>query len=146
MYIFKQPHIGGEVNLHIDHTFLWTDPQSVIGLWFALEDATLDNGCLWAVPGGHRAAPRARFRRDGRGGTVMEQLNPAPYSTHGEIPLEVAKGTLVVLHGLLPHRSGPNTSSLSRHAYSVHIIDAAAGYPADNWLQRSNAHPLRGFS
>src|SRR5262245_25108286 len=63
MYIFKQPRIGGEVTAHQDHTFLWTDPPSVTGLWFALEDATLDNGCLWARPGGHSEPPRKRFHR-----------------------------------------------------------------------------------
>ena len=46
MHIFKQPRIGGEVTCHQDATFLPTDPQSVMGLWVALEDATLDNGCL----------------------------------------------------------------------------------------------------
>lgn len=51
MYIFKQPHIGGEVTAHQDATFLWTDPVTVVGLWFALEDATLDNGCLQRGPG-----------------------------------------------------------------------------------------------
>jgi phytanoyl-CoA hydroxylase len=52
------------------------------------------------------------------------------------VPLEVPAGTLVVLHGLLPHRSDTNRSPRSRHAYSVHVIEAAAHYPADNWLQR----------
>ena len=54
MYIFKQPRIGGEVICHQDATFLHTEPQSVLGLWFALEDATLENGCLHAAPGGHK--------------------------------------------------------------------------------------------
>ena len=53
MYIFKQPRIGGEVRLHCDATFLYTEPVSVCGFWFAVEDATLENGCLWALPGGH---------------------------------------------------------------------------------------------
>ena len=44
MYIFKQPKIGGEVVPHQDSTFLYTDPPSVIGIWLALEDATLTNG------------------------------------------------------------------------------------------------------
>jgi len=44
MYIFKQPGIGGEVACHQDSTFLYTDPLSVTGFWFALEDATIDNG------------------------------------------------------------------------------------------------------
>ena len=146
MYIFKQPHIGGEVTLHTDHTFLWTDPPSVVGFWFALEDATVENGCMWAVPGAHREPPRKRFRLDGRGGTTFDVLDPDEYPTDGEVPIEAAKGTLVLLHGLLPHRSGPNRSSKSRHAYTLHAIDGTATYAADNWLQRGPDLPLRGFA
>lgn len=62
MYIFKQPHIGGEVLPHQDATFLYTDPVSVVVLWVALEDADRTNGCLFALPGGHRAGLKARFR------------------------------------------------------------------------------------
>jgi phytanoyl-CoA hydroxylase len=146
MYIFKQPHIGGEVTLHTDHTFLWTDPPSVVGFWFALEDATVENGCMWAVPGGHLQPPRKRFRLDGRGGTTFDVLDQDEYPTDGEVPIEAAKGTLVVLHGLLPHRSGPNRSSKSRHAYTLHAIDGTATYAPDNWLQRGPDLPLRGFA
>ena len=145
MYIFKQPHIGGEVHPHIDHTFLWTEPQSVIGFWFALEDATLENGCMWTVPGSHRLPIRSRFRRDGRGGTTMDIYDPAPYPRDGEVPLEASAGTMIVLHGSLPHRSGPNRSDKSRHAYTLHVIDGAATYPDDNWLQRDPSMPLRGL-
>ena len=53
MYIFKQPKIGGEVACHQDSTFLYDEPVSIAGLWLALEDATIENGCLWAIPGGH---------------------------------------------------------------------------------------------
>jgi phytanoyl-CoA hydroxylase len=60
------------------------------------------------------------------------------------VPLEAPRGTLVVLDGLLPHRSGPNRSDLPRHAYTLHAIDPRASYPADNWLQRPDL-PLRGF-
>lgn len=52
MYIFKQPSIGGEVVPHQDSSFIHTEPLSCVGLWWALEDATRDNGCLWAQPGG----------------------------------------------------------------------------------------------
>jgi phytanoyl-CoA hydroxylase len=145
MVIFKQPHIGGEVHLHTDHTFLWTEPQSVTGFWFALEDATIENGCLRVVPGGHRAAPRQRFRRTAEGGTAMEVLDPTPIPTTGEVPVEVEAGTLVVLHGMLPHRSGPNHSARSRHAYTLHAIERSARYPDDNWLHRGAQLAPRGF-
>jgi len=146
MYIFKQPLIGGEVTAHQDHTFLWTDPPSVMGLWFALEDATVDNGCLWARPGGHAEPPRKRFHRVPGGGTAFEVLDDRALPLDGMVPLEAPKGTCIVLHGLLPHQSGANRSARSRQAYSLHVIEAHASYRADNWLQRGPALPLRGFA
>jgi phytanoyl-CoA hydroxylase len=144
MYIFKQPRIGGEVICHQDAAFLHTEPLSVMGLWFALEDATVENGCLHAAPGGHKGPLRSRFLRRGmRTETVV--LDPTPLPSTGLMPLEVEEGTLVVLHGLLPHWSAPNRSQRSRHAFTLHVIDGAARYSADNWLQRAPDMPLRGF-
>lgn len=146
MYIFKQPTIGGEVSCHCDHTFLWTEPQTVIGYWFAIEDATIENGCLWVAPGHHRAPARSRLRRTGTGtATTMEVLDDSPWPTDDLVPVEAPKGTMIVLHGTLPHWSAPNTSTRSRHAYTLHLIDGTAHYPADNWLQRRPSMPLRGF-
>ena len=145
MYIFKQPHIGGEVNSHQDSTFLYTEPLTCLGFWFALEDATLENGCLWALPGGHRLGLKKRFVRAPGGGTAFQVLDSTPLPEQGFVPLEVKKGTLVVLDGLLPHKSGANTSPRSRHAYSLHLIDGTAHYPEDNWLHRSAELPPRGF-
>ncbi|NDF88016.1 MAG: phytanoyl-CoA dioxygenase family protein, partial [Actinobacteria bacterium] len=136
MYIFKQPRIGGEVTCHVDHTYLWTEPQSVIGFWFAIDDATTENGCLWALPGGHRIPVKTRNRlTPDRKSTYNEIFDATPYPTEGLVPLEAARGTLVLLNGTLPHRSGPNTSDKPRHAYTIHAIDATANYPSDNWLQ-----------
>jgi len=149
MYLCKAALSGGEVGSHQDATFLWTDPVTVTGLWVALEDATVDNGCLWALPGGHRVVPLAeRFRRLGgdADGTEFEQLvADVEVPADGWFPLEATAGTVVVLHGLLPHRSSPNTSPRSRAAYSLHLVEAEATYPADNWLQRPDAMPARGF-
>ena len=145
MYIFKQPWIGGEVTAHQDHTFLWTDPPSVTGLWFALEDATIANGCLWARPGRHAEPPRKRFHRAPGGGTAFEILDDRELPLDGMVALEAPRGTCIVLHGLLPHRSGANRSPRSRQAYSLHVIDARARYRADNWLQRGPDLPLTGF-
>jgi len=146
MYIFKQPHIGGEVSCHQDATFLYTDPITVTGFWFAIEDATLDNGCLWAAPGGHRTSLRTLFKRAGApaSGTKFDVLDSTalPRPPDDLVPLEVPAGTMVVLHGLLPHWSDVNRSPRSRHAYSLHCIDAAADYPSSNWLQRPPDRPL----
>jgi len=145
MYIFKQPRIGGEVTCHTDHTYLWTEPRSVVGFWFAIDDATTENGCLWALPGGHRVPVKSRSRLDEGGtATVMDVFDPAPYPTEGLVPLEAARGTLVLLDGALPHLSGPNRSDKPRHAYTLHAIEGTARYLPDNWLRRPTL-PLRGF-
>jgi phytanoyl-CoA hydroxylase len=146
MYIFKQPTIGGEVTCHQDATFLYLEPLRLVGLWFALEDATIENGCLWAIPGGHKMGLKSRFVRARGGGTRFEILAAATWPEEKLTPLEVEKGTLIVLHGLLPHLSRENRSLRSRHAYTLHVIDASADYSKDNWLQRSPDMPLlRGF-
>ena len=140
MYIFKHARIGGVVDVHQDATFLYTEPASCVGFWFALEDATVENGCLWAKPGGHRTSLRAWFRRKAEGGgTEFETFDPTPLETEGAIPLEVKKGACIVLDGLLPHYSLPNTSGKSRHAYAIHTIDGNALYPPENWLRRDFA-------
>lgn len=150
MYIFKQPNIGGEVTCHQDATFLYTEPMTVTGFWFALEDATLENGCLWAIPGGHKLGLKKRFSRtnaatEAGGGTKMEALDDSPWPEDLLTPLEVKAWTLVVLHGLLPHMSYANRSPKSRHAYTLHVVDGTAEYPATNWLRRSEEMPPCGF-
>jgi phytanoyl-CoA hydroxylase len=145
MYIFKQPRIGGEVTCHQDATFLFTEPMSTVGLWFALEDATIENGCLWAIPGGHKLGLKSLFLRAAEGGTRFETFDDSAWPEEKVQPLEVEKGSLMILHPLLPHLSRENRSEKSRQAYTLHVIDAASNYPAENWLQRSPEMPLRGF-
>jgi phytanoyl-CoA hydroxylase len=150
MFIFKQPGIGGEVRWHQDASFFESDPITVTTFWFALEDATMHNGCLWTEPGGHRGPRgvlRERFVREGRK-AWMEQVDATPWPAADSaqaIPLEVEAGSLVVFHGLLPHYSAANRSERSRHAYTLHVTDAASAYSPRNWLQRGAALPVRGF-
>jgi len=145
MYIFKQPRIGGEVTCHQDATFLYTEPLNLVGLWFALEDATIENGCLWAIAGGHQLGLKSRFVQAEGGGMRFEVIDDTAWPEDNLQPLEVKKGTLIVLHPLLPHLSRENRSSKSRHAYTLHVIDGSTRYPKENWLQRAPDMPARGF-
>lgn len=139
MYIFKHARIGGVVDVHQDSTFLYTEPGSCVGFWFALEDATVDNGCLWAQVGGHQTSLRSRFQRKAAGGTEFKKFDDAPFEVENATPLEVKKGACIVLDGLLPHYSLPNTGGQSRQAYSIHTIDGKAHYPQENWLRRDKS-------
>ncbi len=144
MYFFKPPRIGGEVVCHQDSTYIYTEPESCVGFWFALEDATIDNGCMYFVPGGHKGPLRRRNFRQPDGTLVTETIDDTPFPKNC-LPAEAEAGTLVIFDGRAPHRSSPNRSDKSRHAYTLHVIDRRCHYPAENWLQRDGKLPLRGF-
>ncbi|XWW95852.1 hypothetical protein V2A60_003820 [Cordyceps javanica] len=172
MVICKQPEIGGAVPPHQDSTFLYTSRPSAVGFWYALEDATLDNGCLSFLPGSHRWAPVAKrlVRRAGGGGgaggggtEMVDNDGPrfpdddnesaaaaaaaAPTAQDDEeelyVPGEVRAGDLVLIHGNLLHKSERNTSPKGRIIYTFHIIEAhGTEYDERNWLQP----PKQGFT
>ncbi|KAF6163556.1 hypothetical protein GIB67_002561 [Kingdonia uniflora] len=134
MYIFKQPGIGGEVVPHQDNSFLYTEPSSCTGLWLALEDATVVNGCLWVIPGSHKNGLVRRFIRDDEG---VHFDRPSPVYDHKDfVSVEVKAGSLLVIHGDLIHQSCSfeNHSSKSRHALSLHAVDTdGCIWAPDNW-------------
>ena len=145
MYLFKPPRIGAEVVCHQDSTYIYTEPESCIGFWFALEDATIDNGCVYFIPGGHRGPLRQRNHRLDDGTSRTDVLSDEPFAEDRKLAAEVKAGSLVIFDGRAPHMSGENRSNKSRHAYSLHVIDRRCHYPSDNWLQRGPQLPLRGF-
>jgi phytanoyl-CoA hydroxylase len=151
MYICKQPEIGGAVRPHQDATFLYAEPEkdACVGLWVALEDATEENGCLHAVRGSHTWGVRRRFERDPSGrGTRFVPPEPDTWDLSDGVALPVRAGDLVMIHGAVVHWSEPNTSQRSRHAYTVHVLDAGEegfNFPARNWIRRSDGNPFYGF-
>ena len=76
----------------------------------------------------------------------MVTHDDTPWPDADFVPLEVAKGTLILLDGMLPHGSAANRSAQSRHAYALHVIDGTCRYLAENWLQRGPEMPLCGFT
>uniref|UniRef100_A0AAV1TMJ7 Phytanoyl-CoA dioxygenase n=1 Tax=Peronospora matthiolae TaxID=2874970 RepID=A0AAV1TMJ7_9STRA len=153
MYIFKQPSIGGEVKPHQDGSFLYTTPQSVVGFWWALEDCTPENGCLYGVPGSHLAVPvRQKLRRttkeqqEANGGRLLENVPETvePFDLSKSQPLRTNKGDLVLLHSAFVHYSNANRSLQSRHAYSIHVVEShKVDYGRDNWLQPTDNVPFK---
>ena len=128
MYIFKQPRIGGEVVCHTDHTYLWTEPQSVVGFWFAIDDATTENGCMWALPGGHRLPVKARSKLNAaRTATELEVFDREPYPAEGLVPLEArARHAHPAATARCRTARARTCSDKPRHAYTLHAIDGTA--------------------
>jgi len=139
MYIFKQPHIGGEVRWHQDASYLITDPPAVTGIWVAIEDAHRDNGCLWVQPGGQLSPLREIYQVDrSTGEGMLSELDPTPWPRNDEaIAVEVPVGSVVIFHDHMPHYSSHNLSDRSRHAFTLHVAEKTAKWSDKNWLQRS---------
>ena len=147
MLICKQPEIGGRVPPHQDSVFLYTDPPSAVGFWYALEDCTAENGCLSFAAGSHKRAPvRDRFVRNAAGtGTTFAANEGRQWPRGLEEDTEVKKevyelgevkaGTLVLIHGNLLHKSEKNTSAKGRMIYTFHVIEGENEYDGRNWLQ-----------
>ncbi|KAM9326563.1 phytanoyl-CoA dioxygenase domain-containing protein 1 [Gastrophryne carolinensis] len=146
MYIFKQPNIGGEVTPHQDATFLHTEPLGrIIGFWIAIEEATEQNGCLWFIPGSHKAGISRQMVRTPPGSipcTTFIGEEPG-YSDDRFVPAPVPKGSLVLIHGEVVHKSELNSSSKSRHAYSFHVMESEnTTWSPENWLQPTPELPF----
>ncbi|KAK7522173.1 phytanoyl-CoA dioxygenase [Phyllosticta citriasiana] len=166
MVICKQPEIGGRVPPHQDSPFLYTNPPSAVGFWYALEDCTVNNGCLSFAKGTHKTSPvKQRFVRMVEGGTGFvdnhdgAQFPPdiqalregggvdsrATTDIQSEVEYtlgEVKAGTLVLIHGNVLHKSEKNLSGKSRFIYTFHVIEGQNEYDERNWLQP----PQQGFS
>nr|KAJ3418541.1 hypothetical protein HK105_008185 [Polyrhizophydium stewartii] len=147
--LLPQPKIGGTVPPHQDSTFLYTNPPSAVGFWFALEDCTLDNGCMWFLPGSHKTIPvwqRMVRKPTGSGTTFIHLQDPVPDPPESEyVCAPVSVGSLVLIHGAVYHKSGHNYSDKSRWIYTFHCIegeDAGHTYDERNWLQPTKEMPL----
>lgn len=139
MYIYKNPGVGSAVVPHQDAMFLHVDPMTLVGFWIALDDATVENGCLYFIKGSHCSGVHRRFIRnpDKNSDELVIYTSPPPsYPTSNFMAVPVKKGTCVVIHGQVVHKSDKNASSLPRHAYTFHVYDSQKSvYSPENWLQ-----------
>jgi phytanoyl-CoA hydroxylase len=116
---------------HQDEYFIPTRDRSLTAIWIALDDATVSNGCLWVLPGSHRAGViyPGRVIDDDRFDCTTEAFR-FPYKDEDSIPVEVAAGSAIIFNGYLLHRSLPNTAPGSlRRAIANHYMSAQSLLP-----------------
>jgi phytanoyl-CoA hydroxylase len=123
MFFVKPPGFQGQA-WHQDEIYIPTRDRSLIGAWIALDDATIENGCLYILPGSHRSGYLYPMRAHDN----PDEFDFAPES-HGfdestEVPVEVKAGSLVFFHGHLLHRSRKNRSNIFRRVLVSHYMNA----------------------
>jgi phytanoyl-CoA hydroxylase len=135
MLFLKPPGLPGQA-WHQDERFIPTRDRSLIGAWMALDDATIENGCLWVIPGSHRAGMLYPFRDHGRPDEFDPTDEAYDFDDADAIPVEVNTGDVVLFNGYLLHRSMKNRSTGTRRALVNHYMSAASLLP---WMLSKEA-------
>src|SRR5262249_26428137 len=123
-FIFKNPGAWGQPWHQDSFYFPFDPPRPIVGLWLAVTEATLDNGCLHVLPG-TQAEPVHEHIPDRRPGANYGYQEIVDRDTSGSEPVLMDAGDLLVFDSHLMHRSHDNTSDGPRAAMVFHL--AAAG-------------------
>lgn len=123
MLFVKPPGLPGQA-WHQDERYIPTRDRSLVGAWIALDDATLENGCLWVLPGSHRNGYIWPTRDHGDYYEYDESDQAYGFDESGAAPVEVAAGSVVFFNGYLLHKSHRNRSGGYRRALVNHYCNA----------------------
>ena len=140
MLFIKPPGYQGQ-SWHQDENYIPTRDRSLIGAWIAIDDAHVENGCMWVIPGSQRPGYLYPTRRHG---------NPDEFDTHDEmatgfdespqVPVEVKAGSVVFFNGYLLHQSLRNrTEDSYRRVLVNHYLSSESLLP---WLKTADEQPV----
>ncbi|GIX07942.1 MAG: hypothetical protein KatS3mg115_2345 [Candidatus Poribacteria bacterium] len=137
MLFVKPPGFQGQA-WHQDEVYIPTRDRSLTGAWIALDDATVENGCLWVIPGSHRLGylyPQRDHNNPDEFDFAQESYG---FDESEEVPVEVQRGSVVFFNGYLLHRSRKNRSRIYRRALVNHYCNAWSLLP---WSIREGERP-----
>lgn len=138
MFFVKPPGFPGQA-WHQDEIYIPTRDRSLIGAWAAVDDATVENGCLWVLPGTHRPGILYPQKPHGKPGEFDASEESVGFDDRDEIPVEIPSGSVVFFNGYLLHRSRVNRSKGYRRAIVNHYMSAASLLP---WGQDAQGVPV----
>ncbi len=122
MALLKPPHVGREKPWHQDHAYFnFPIETRVVGVWIALDDATVDNGCMRVLAGRHREGPVVHFKR-----RDWQICDTEVAGKSGVVAVPLKPGGLLFFDGLLPHGTPHNNSPKRRRALQFHYHNQSA--------------------
>tara|TARA_Y100000758_G_scaffold80870_1_gene54737 strand:+ start:472 stop:1233 length:762 start_codon:yes stop_codon:yes gene_type:complete len=144
--LFMKPPGGMEKTYHQDSPYFPIEPMDLVSSWVALDDVTLDNGCLWVVPGSHLNGPKEHSEKWMVGDREDMHVPDKEIDREKECPILLKSGDASFHHSLLLHRSGPNESRFRRRGLATHFMSARSRWTGnlsekpDYVLLRGKAH------
>lgn len=110
--VIKPPEKGLSFGWHQDSGYKVTRPLEYITCWTAISDTTLENGCIWVIPGSHKLGLIEHVRD-----TQSAETRPRQIDESNAIPVPMKAGQIAIFSSLTLHKSGPNTSTTTRKGY-----------------------------
>ena len=142
---FMKPPGGIEKTYHQDSPYFSIEPMALVTCWIALDDTTIENGCLWVIPGSHQAGALPHSERWLVGGREDMRIPDSMIDRAREVPITMSASSCSFHHSLLLHSSRPNTTSHSRRGLAYHYMTAES-----RWTDPDREQPeyplLRGRS
>jgi len=136
MLFVKPPGFQGQA-WHQDEIYIPTRDRSLCGGWIAIDDATVENGCLYVIPGSHRTGYLYPQRPHGNPDEFDSAMESYGFDESAEVPVEVAAGSVVFFNGYLLHRSRKNRSTGYRRVLVNHYMNAYSLLP---WHLEAGEH------
>lgn len=124
--LLKPPQVGSQKGMHQDSPYWPIAPMELCSCWFALDDATPENGCMGVLPGWHCKGPLPHMRVPDD--YVMEE---SCYHFDDMVLVPVRAGGGLFFHSLLPHYTAPNNSDKWRRAIALSYMSARSRYTGE---------------
>ena len=129
--MFIKPPGGMEKTYHQDSPYFKVEPMALVSSWVAMDEVTVDNGCLFVVPGTHKGGARDHSDVWMVGEREDKKIPDAMIDFDREVPIELAKGSVSFHHSLLMHRSGSNNTQTRRRGLATHYMSARSKWTGD---------------
>ena len=106
----KYPEFGSPVEWHQDWAFYPYTNDDLLAVGVAIDDMSLENGCLMVIPGSHKG-PTYDHHQDG---VFVGAVTDPDFSSDNAVPVQVRAGGISIHHVRTLHGSAPNNSSKPR--------------------------------
>ncbi len=140
---FMKPPGGVEKPYHQDSAYFFIEPMALVTCWAALDDVTLENGCMWVVPGSQRLGVLDHSQAWQVGDRVDKRVPESAFAGHTEVPITMKAGSCSFHHSLILHKSNANHTQHPRRGAAVHYMSARSRWTHPS-LPKPDYKLLRG--
>ncbi len=124
MSFFAKPAQNGKKTpWHQDGQYWPIRPLSTCTVWIAIDDATVENGCMQFIPGSHRDKRLMKhYQNDDKALTLNQELVREEYESHEPVNVELKAGQISLHDVYLAHGSAVNTSPYPRRGMTLRLM------------------------